>query len=108
VETAQAAKNDRVFEIINKVLQRIVGDQATRLIYDSLERRYSLKLCEISDNLNVFTECLKDILNDAALPIENVILNEILSICDFGNAVTFEIAVPEEPDPSAVRVATSI
>jgi hypothetical protein len=90
VETAQAIKNDRVFEIINNVLQRTVGDQATRLIYASLERRYALKPCEISDNLNVFTECLEDILNDAAVPIENVILNDILSICGFDNAVTSE------------------
>ena len=107
METAQAAKNDRVFEIINKVLQRTVGDQATQLIYDSLEQRYSLKLCEISDNLDIFTDCLEDILNDAALPIENMILNDILSICGFSNALTFEIAMPEESDPSIVRVATS-
>ena len=97
METTQAARNDKVFEIVNKVLQRTVGDQATRLIYANLEKRYSLKQHEISDNLNAFTECLEDILKEAALPIENVILNDILSICGFDNAVTFEIAVPEEP-----------
>ena len=97
METTQAAKNDKVFEIINKVLQHTVGDQATRLIYANLETRYSLKQREISDNLNAFTECLEDILKEAALPIENIILNDILSICGFNNAVTFEIAVPEEP-----------
>jgi hypothetical protein len=93
VETAQ---NDRIFKIINKVLQNTVGDQAARLIYANLERRYSLKQHEISDNLNAFTECLEDILQEAALPIENIILNDILSICGFNNAVTFDIAVPEE------------
>jgi serine phosphatase RsbU (regulator of sigma subunit) len=97
VETNQAAREDKVFEIINKVLQRTVGDQAASLIYANLEQRYSLKQHEISGNIDVFSECLEDILKEAALPIENFILNDILSICGFNNAVTFEIAVPEEP-----------
>jgi hypothetical protein len=88
VETAQAAKNDRVFEKINNVLRRTVGDQATRLIYANLEQRHSIKQCDISDHLRPFAECLEDILKEAALPIENTILNDILSICGFNNPIS--------------------
>jgi len=88
LDTRQAAKDDKVFEIIDTVLQRIVGDQATRLIYASFEEHYSLKQCEISDNIDVFCECLESILKNAALPIENIILNDILSNCGFHDAIT--------------------
>ena len=105
--TVETAQDDKIFEIINNVLHHTVGDQATRLIYANFEQRYSLKQRDISDNLNAFTECLEDILKEAALPIENIILNDILSICGFNNAVTFETAVPEEHDSSPVGVAAS-
>ncbi len=107
MKTSHATKNDKVFEIVNNVLHRTVGDQATRLIYENLEQRHSIKPCDISGNLDVFTDCLKDILKDAALPIENLILNDILKICGFDNDITFELAVPEEHDADAHNVATS-
>jgi hypothetical protein len=108
VGTSQAGRSDKVFEIINNVLQRTLGDQATQLFYDSLERRFSLKRCKISDNIDLFTEGLEDCLNEAALPIENKILNDILSACGFENRLTFQIAVPEECDSDVqVRVVTS-
>ena len=106
MKTAQST-NDKVFHIIDNVLMGTLGAEATRLIYANLERRYSLKQCDISNNIGVFTEGLEDFLDGAALLIENKILNDILSICSFENGVTFQIAVPEECDSAVqVRVAT--
>jgi hypothetical protein len=106
VNTTQSA-NDKVFQIIDNILLGTVGAEATRLIYVNLERRYSLKQCEISNNIDVFTEGLEDFLNGAALPIENKILNDILVACNFESGVTLQMAVPEEYDSASQgRVAT--
>ena len=106
MNTTQSA-NDKVFQIIDNILLGTVGAEATRLIYVNLERRYSLKQCEISNNIDVFTEGLEDFLNGAALPIENKILNDILVACNFESSVTLQMAVPEEYDsPDQGRVAT--
>lgn len=96
MESAHVRKDDKVFEIINNVLQGVFGDEATRLIYEHLERRYSLKQTEISDNIEVFTKGLEEFLDGAAYPIENKILNDLLAICGLNDGVSLQIAVPEE------------
>jgi hypothetical protein len=99
--TVPMRKDDKVFRIINNVLEGVFGDEATQLIYGHLERRYSLRQCEISNNIDVFTKGLEDFLNDGAFPIENKILNDILSICGLESGVSFQIAVPEDSDSAS-------
>jgi hypothetical protein len=96
VETIQASKEDRVFGIIDNVLKQVCGEPATRLIYQHLERRYSLRQSEISENMDVFADCLKDCLSDGAYAVENSILNDLCSACGLETGVSFQIAVPEE------------
>ena len=94
--TVQAAKDDRVFVIIDTVLEQVCGTEATRLIYEYLERRYSLRRCDISERIDVFAKGLEDFLNEGAYPIENKILNDILSICGMESGVSLQIAVTED------------
>jgi hypothetical protein len=106
MEIVQARKDDKVFGIINNVLERVFGEEATRLIYSHLERRCSLRQCEISSNIDVFTKGLEDFLKEAAYPIENK-MNDILSVCGLENGVSLQIAMPEECDSdSQIRITT--
>lgn len=106
METSQARKDDKVFGIIDNVLQHVLGEDATQLIYNHLEHRYSLRRCEISDNLGVFTKGLEDFLDGAALPINNKILNDILSAANLDSGIRFHLAVPEEIQPDNQIIAT--
>jgi len=104
--TVQARKEDRVFGIIDTVLEQVLGTEAAHLIYEHLERRYSLRRCEISEKIDVFAMGLEDFLKEGAYPIENKILNDILSVCGLDNGVSFQIAMPEECDSSSqIRIA---
>jgi hypothetical protein len=97
--TVPMRKDDKVFRIINNVLEGVFGDEATRLIYGHLERRYSLRQSEISGNMDVFAKGLEDFVSDGVLSIENKILNDILSACRLeSGGVSFQIAVPEGSD----------
>src|SRR3972149_5658371 len=98
-------KEDKVFGIIDNVLKQVFGEPATRLIYNHLEQRYSLRQCEISEKIDVFADCLQDFLKDAAYPIENRILNDLCSALGLETGVSFQIAVPEERE-SALQFAT--
>ena len=106
MENSQATKNDKIFEIINNVLQHVFGEETTQLIYGHLERRYSLRQHDISDNINIFTKCLEDFLYDAALPIENRILHEILAATGLASGVSCQIAVPEDIESDIPFVAS--
>jgi hypothetical protein len=99
--TVPTRKNDKVFRIINNILEGVFGDEATQLIYGHLEHKYSLRQYEISSNIDIFTKCLEDFLSDGAFPIENKILNDVLSICDLGSNISFQIAVPEDSDSAS-------
>jgi hypothetical protein len=105
--TVQTIKEDRVFGIIDNVLEQVFGAKSTQLIYEHLERRYSLRRCDISEKIDVFADCLEDFLKEGAYPIENKILNDILSFCDLKSGVSFQIALPVESDSdSQIRILT--
>jgi hypothetical protein len=75
----QTRPDDKVFEIVNNVLEHVFGAGTTLLIYSHLERRYSLKQSEISKHMNLLTRGLEDFFHDAAIPIEKKIMQELLS-----------------------------
>ena len=101
----QAMKEDRVFGIIDNVLKQVLGELTTRLIYRHLEQRYSVRQCEISENMDVFADCLQDFLKDAAYLIENRILNDLCSALGLETGISFQIALREECE-SAFLLAT--
>jgi hypothetical protein len=88
------------------VMKQVFGEPATRLIYNHLERQYSLRQCEISEKIDVFADCLEDFLDEGAYPIENRILNDLCSALGLETGVSFQIAVPEEYE-SALQLAVT-
>jgi len=96
MQSVHVRKDDKVFEIIDNVLKQAFGDIVTQIVYDSLDRHYSLKQSEISNNIGVFTDCLRDFLGEGAYPIENKILSGLLAACRPEDGVSLKAAVPEE------------
>ena len=76
------AKDEKVSEIIERVLTQIFGKEATRLIYKHLERRYSVRHDEVSEKLELFAEGLEDFLKSGAYVIERKILEDVWSTYD--------------------------
>ena len=99
METKPSPKKDKVFEIIDRVLTQVFGENATRIIYEHLERRYSLSPSDFSEKMDVFTKGLEDFLSSGAYFIENKILNDIIATYNSQSALELQIAVDiEEPD----------
>jgi hypothetical protein len=73
------SKDDKVSKIIERVLTQIFGKEATHLIYKYLERRYSVRRNEVSENLELFAEGLEDFLKSGAYVIERKILEDVWS-----------------------------
>lgn len=101
------SKEDRIFEIIDRVLKQIFGEDATNLIYQHLERHYSLNTNEISDKIDVFAKGLEDFLSSGAIAIENKILNDIVSAYRSEHTVEPQITEIEEFDfATQIRTVT--
>jgi hypothetical protein len=73
-------KDDKFFQVADKVLTQVVGQEATKLIYRHLENYYSLHPDEFSDRMDLFAKGLKDCLGTAAIPVENIILSDLYGL----------------------------
>lgn len=76
------AKNenfDKVSEAVDKVLRRILGREATLLIYRYLENQYGVRKGEIAEKIDVFAKGLEEFLRSGAYVIEMKILEHIYS-----------------------------
>lgn len=70
-----ANKKDPILNKIDRVLTEIFGKEATRIIYQYLETRYSLKPNDFADKIDIFAKGLEDCLSTGALPVEARIFN---------------------------------
>jgi hypothetical protein len=70
-------KEDKISEIIDKVLKQVFGEEATLLIYKYLEVKHSLKRDEIAEKIDVFAKGLEEFLRSGAYVIEKKILEDI-------------------------------
>jgi len=68
--------DEKLFNVVDKVLKQIFGDTATLTIYKYLEENYSLKREDISGKPEVFAEGLEAYLNSGASVVAEMILNE--------------------------------
>jgi len=68
--------DEKLFNVVDKVLKQIFGDTATLTIYKYLEEKYSLKREDISGKPEVFAEGLEAYLNSGASVVAEMILNE--------------------------------
>ena len=80
LNTIHREQDDKIFQIIDSVLTQVFGEQATRFIYDYLERYYSLPRSDFSEKIDVFAKGLEDCLSSGALAIESKILNDISAV----------------------------
>ncbi len=99
METKSSKKEDKVFEIIDRVLKQVFGEDATRIIYEHLERRHSLIPSDFSEKMDVFAKGLEEFLSSGAYFIENKILNDIVAATDSPHTPELQIAIDvEDPD----------
>ena len=89
--------DEKISKIIDRVLRQVFGQEATALIYDHLERRYSLKSDEVAEKIDVFAEGLEGFLRSGAYAIERKILDDIYSSCGLLRRLELE-RMQEESD----------
>jgi hypothetical protein len=68
--------DEKLFNVVDKVLKQIFGENATGTIYRYLEEKYSLKREDIPSKPEVFAEGLETYLNSGASVVAGIILNE--------------------------------
>jgi len=68
--------DEKLFNIVDKVLKQIFGDTATLSIYKYLEEKYSLQRGDIPSKPEVFAEGLEAYLKSGASVVAGMILNE--------------------------------
>ena len=99
METKTNPKEDKVFEIINRVLTQVFGENATHVIYEYLERRHSLSPSDFSKKMDVFAKGLEEFLSSGAYCIENKILNDLIATNNSKQTFELQMAIAvEEPD----------
>lgn len=90
LDTLPREKNDKIFQIIDKVLKQVFGEEATLFIYKYLEQNYSLRQSDFSKKIGVFAKGLEDCLSSGAFAVESKILDDISAIYGSFNKMDFE------------------
>jgi hypothetical protein len=90
LDTIFREKNDKIFQIIDKVLKQVFGEEATRFIYQYLEQKYSLSQSDFSERIDVFAKGLEDCLSSGAFAVESKILDDISAVYGSLNNMGFE------------------
>jgi hypothetical protein len=96
--------DDKVTEAIDKVLKKIFGHEATLLIYEYLENRYSIRQNEIVEKINVFAKGLEEFLKSGAYIIEMKILEDVYS--NYGSTSRLEFEGSNNDFVSQMRMLT--
>jgi hypothetical protein len=77
--TLSRKEENRVFEVIDHVLTQVFGKEATCLMYQYLERRYSWSQMDFSEKIEAFAKGMEDFLSSGAYAVESKILDKIYS-----------------------------
>ena len=75
--------DELLLKVIDAELKQIFGEAATLIIYNHLERNYSLKREEIPEKLEVFAMGLEGFLSSGAQVVERIILEKVYSSFGF-------------------------
>lgn len=86
--------NEFFAEVIDETLKEIFRDDGARVIYDFLENHSNLKLKDVADKPEVFSESLEKLMASAARVIEQAILKKWYSEqgIEFKNMKGFKFA----------------
>ena len=66
--------NGKLNQLIDRLLNQILGHEAAQIIYSYLESNHSIHRHEIAQKLNSFNEALEEYLGSGAFVIEKAIL----------------------------------
>ena len=77
--TLSKKEENRVFEVIDRVLKQLFGEEATRVMYQHLEHHYSWSQRTFSERIEAFAKGMEEFLSSGAYIVENKILNTIYS-----------------------------
>jgi len=69
--------NNLLLKVIDDELKQMFGEAATSIIYNHLEKNYSLERAEIPEKLEVFIVGLEEFLSSGAQVIEKIILKKV-------------------------------
>jgi len=78
-EQVSSEGEDKISKVVDRVLKGVFGEEATRLIYRYLESNYSVKQCEIAEEIDVFANGLEEFLSSGAQVVERKILEDMYS-----------------------------
>jgi hypothetical protein len=98
-------EDDKIFQIIDKVLKQVFGEEATNFIYKYLEQKYSLHKSDFSERIDLFAKGLEDCLSSGAFAIESKILEDISAVYGSLNNVSFERRTEGYNFPSQMKIA---
>lgn len=90
LDTTPREQNDKIFQIIDKVLKQVFGEEATLFIYNYLEQNYSLRRSDFSERIDVFAKGLEDCLSSGAFAVESKILDDISAVYGSLNNMSLE------------------
>ena len=76
-QQVDAKKSDQVFKIVDNVLRQVFGEKATDLIYQHLEKQYSLQRSEFPAKIELFAKGLEAFLRSGAPLIERKIVADL-------------------------------
>ena len=105
LDTLPIEKNDKIFQIIDKVLKQVFGEEATRFIYKYLEQHYSLRQSDFSKRIDVFAKGLEDCLSSSAFAVESRILDDISAVYGSFNKIGFERKPERDDFASQMKIA---
>jgi len=72
-----AKREEKLNKVIDKVLNQMLGQEVTQLIYDHLENNRFILRGQISENFDSFNCALRDYLGSGAVVVEQVILKNL-------------------------------
>jgi len=70
---SQNRQGEKLNKVIDEVLNQILGQEATQIIYEYLENNHCIQRHEIAQKLDSFNHALKQYLGTGAVIIEKVI-----------------------------------
>ena len=98
-------EDDKIFQIIDRVLNQVFGEEATNFIYKYLEEKYALHKSNFSERIDVFAKGLEDCLSSGASAIETKILEDISAVYGSLNNTSFERRTERYSFPSQMKTA---
>jgi len=70
---SQNNRSEKLNKVVDDVLNQILGQEATQIIYDYLENNHRIQRHEIAEKFDSFNHALKEYLGSAAVVVGKVI-----------------------------------